>query len=299
MLIHDVRPAPLVADLYELSMAVSYLRRGMCEPATFSLFVRELPPERGFLVAAGLVDALGLLTGFRIDDSTLDFATETLGLASTDRHALAGLRFTGEVWAVPEGRIVTAGEPLLEVTAPIAEAQLVETALLNLLTFQTAVASKAARCRLAAPGAQLVDFALRRTQGVDAGIHVARCTAIGGFDATSNIAAAHRYGLRASGTMAHSYVQAFSSEDAAFRAFAADFPHRCTLLVDTYDTPAGVEAAARVMNECSLPPRTGIRLDSGDLGELARQARGILDAAGRSQAEIFASGGLDEHRVAD
>ena len=291
-------PHRLVTDLYELSMAVGYLRRGMVGPATFSLFVRRLPPDRGFVVAAGLADALDHLADFRIGPADLDLAARALDLTRADRAALAALRFTGDVWAVPEGRIVTAGEPLLEVTAPIAEGQLVETAMLNLLTFPSAVASKAARCRIAAPHAQLVDFALRRAHGIDAGMAVARCSAIAGFDATSNVAAARACGLVPAGTMAHSYVQAFETEEAAFRAFAAAFPDRCTLLVDTYDTVRGVETAARVMNELDLPPATGIRLDSGDLAELAVRARALLDAAGRPRARIFASGGLDEYRLA-
>lgn len=295
----DVEAQPFVADLYELSMAAGYLRRGMTGPATFSLFVRALPADRGFLVAAGLADALELLAGLHVPPADLDFAAAQLGLADRDRRALAALRFTGEVWAVPEGTVVTAGEPLLEVTAPIAEAQLAETALLNLLTFQTAIASKAARCRLAAPAAVLVDFALRRTQGFDAGMAVTRCSAIAGFDATSNVAGARRHGLLATGTMAHSYVQAFDTETDAFRCFATDFPTRCTLLVDTFDTVRGVELAAQIMTELQLPATTGVRLDSGDLGELAVAARAVLDAAGRPQARIFASGGLDEYLIAD
>jgi nicotinate phosphoribosyltransferase len=295
---NELAARPLVADLYELSMAVGYLRRGMTGPATFSLFVRELPPDRGFLVAAGLADAVEELAGFRLPVADIEFAAGQLGLTDWDCAALAGLRFGGDVWAVPEGTLVTAGEPLLEVTASIAEAQLVETALLNLLTFQTAIASKAARCRLAAPGAALVDFALRRTQGFDAGMAVTRCSAIAGFDATSNVAGARRHGLVATGTMAHSYVQAFETEAGAFRSFATDFPTHCTLLVDTFDTVRGVEIAAQIMNELRLPPTTGVRLDSGELGELAVAARAVLDAAGRPQARIVASGGLDEYLIA-
>jgi len=290
---------PLVADLYELSMAVSYLRRHMSGPATFSLFIRDLPRHRGFLVCAGLADALDVLSTFRLAPEHVRFVGDTLGLEPAQRAHLADLRFTGDVWAIPEGRIVTADEPLLEVTAPIAEAQIVETAMLNLLTFQTGVATKAARCRLAAPDAQLVDFSLRRTQGVDAGVRVARCAAIAGFDATSNVDAARMFGLLPSGTMAHSYVESFETEEAAFRAFASDLPDRCIFLVDTYDTIRGVVTAARVMNEFNLPPRSGIRLDSGDLGALAVQARAVLDAAGRPKARIFASGGLDEYRLAE
>lgn len=287
----------LATDLYELTMAVSYLRRGMDGAATFSLFVRQLPPQRGFLVCAGLADALDHLSSLHFENDEVADVASLLGLQPSDRRHLAGLHFTGDVWAVPEGTIVTAGEPLLEVTAPIAEAQLVETALLNFLTFQTVVASKAARCRLAAPHAQLVDFALRRTQSLEAGRQVARATSIGGFDATSNVAAAREFGLVASGTMAHSYVEAFASEREAFLAFAADFPDRTTLLVDTYDTFEGVRTAIDVIRRENLGERAGIRLDSGDLGQLAVQARAALDAAGLYRVRIIASGSLDEYAV--
>src|SRR5213080_3363102 len=193
----------LWTDLYELNMAASYLRRGMSEPATFSLFVRKLPRTRGFLVAAGLEACLEYLEGFRFEQEDLAYLEATLGFDREAVDAFRELRFSGDVWAVPEGRIVFAEEPLLEVTAPIAEAQLAETFLLNQVTFQTAVATKAARCRLAAGDAALVDFAFRRTHGVEAAMAVARATAVVGFAATSNVAAAERFGLRASGTMAH------------------------------------------------------------------------------------------------
>jgi nicotinate phosphoribosyltransferase len=289
----------LVTDLYELNMAASYLRRQMTGPATFSLFVRDLPPNRGFLVASGLEDCLDFLEGFGFDPDELAWLANTLGFDKATVEAFGRLRFTGDVWAVPEGRLVFAGEPLLQVTAPIAEAQLVETALLNLVTFQTAVASKAARCRLAAGGADLMDFAFRRTQGLDAAMDVARCSALVGFAATSNTEAARRFGLRAAGTMAHSYVEAFADELAAFRAYAEDFPDRTTFLVDTYDTLGGVRAAIRVIRELGLSGPLGVRLDSGDLGALAAQVRRLLDAAGLPQVRIVASGGLDEYAIAE
>ena len=213
-------------------------------------------------------------------------------------RAFAGLRFTGEVRAVPEGRVVFAGEPLLEVTAPLAEAQLTETVLLNHVTFQTAVATKAARCVLAARGAQLVDFAFRRTQGIDASMAVARASAIAGFTATGNVAAARRYGLAATGTMAHSFIEAFDDEQAAFAAFAADFPAMTAFLVDTYDTGRGVRNAIEVTRRLRLPGPVGVRLDSGDLAALARMARAMLDEAGLADARIFASGSLDEYAIA-
>jgi len=288
----------LLTDLYELRMAASFRRRGMDAPATFSLFVRELPPERGFLVACGLDACLDHLEGLAVDDDDLDALT-ALGLDDLTVEALAGLRFTGDVWAVPEGRVVFAGEPLLEVTAPIAEAQLVETYLLNQVTFATAIASKAARLRLAAADAGLVDFAFRRTHGSEAAMTVARASAIAGFDATSNVEAARRFGLRATGTMAHSYVEAFPSEEDAFRAFAEDNPTNTVLLVDTYDTRTGVRRAIDVIVDLGLSAHAGIRIDSGDLDALARDARRMLDDAGLTETQIFASGGLDEYAIAD
>lgn len=296
---HDEMATALVTDLYQLTMAASYLQRGMTAPATFSLFVRNLPPTRGFLVAAGLEDCLEFLEEFHFDPSDLDYLA-TLGLPREVLRAFASLRFTGDVWAVPEGRVVLANEPLLEVTAPLPEAQLVETLLLNKVTFQTAVASKAARCVLAAQGRlELVDFGLRRTQGVDAGMAAARSSAMVGFAATSNVEAARRYGLLASGTMAHSYVEAFPDEIDAFRAFAADFPDRATFLVDTYDTLTGVRRAITVIKESGLESRAAVRLDSGDLSTLAFGTRQLLDEAGLKQVRIVVSGNLDEHRVAD
>jgi nicotinate phosphoribosyltransferase len=284
----------LATDLYELNMAASYLRRGMTDRATFSLFVRRLPPNRGFLVAAGLEPCLAFLQDFHFADDELTYVRDELGFSERDVEAFASLRFTGDVWAVPEGRVVYAGEPLLEITAPLPEGQVVETFLLNQITFHTMLASKAARCVIAADGRDVVDFAFRRTQGADAADAVARDSAIAGFAATSNVAAARRYGLRAAGTMAHSYVEAFPTEADAFRAFASDFPTRTTFLVDTYDTLQGVRTAIQVIGELGLRDALGIRLDSGDLAALSRQARELLDAAGLSAVRIFASGGLDE-----
>jgi nicotinate phosphoribosyltransferase len=279
-------------------MAASFRRRGMHAPATFSLFVRALPPERGFLVAAGLDSALEYLEGLAVDDEDLD-ALIGLGLDDLTIEALAGLRFTGNVWAVPEGRVVFAGEPLLEVTAPIAEGQLVETYLLNQLTFATTIASKAARCRLAAAGRGLVDFAFRRSHGGEAAMTVARASAVVGFGATSNVEAARRFGLRPAGTMAHSYVEAFESEDAAFLAFAEDNPQSAVLLVDTYDTVTGVQKAIDVITRLGLGQTAGLRIDSGDLATVSAEARRMLDDVGLHQVQIFASGSLDEHAIAD
>lgn len=289
----------LTTDLYELNMASSYLRRGMTGPATFSLFVRDLPSEWSFLIACGLEGCLEALEDFAFTDQDLEYLGAELGYPKDTLDAFARLRFTGSVRAIPEGRVIFAQEPLLEVTAPLPEAQLLETYLLNQLTYQTAVASKAARCRLVAGDAALVDFSLRRVHGSEAGIGVARAMAVAGFVATSNVDAARRLGLRAAGTMAHSYVEAFPSELRAFRAFAEDFPDRVVLLVDTYDTAQGVRKAIEVAIELAAGGRriAGIRLDSGDMAQLAKDARAELDSAGLSDVEIFASGGIDEHAI--
>jgi nicotinate phosphoribosyltransferase len=286
----------LITDLYELNMAASFLRRGMVGPATFSLFVRRLPPSRGFLVAAGLEDCLKYLKSFAFDPEDLAWLG-TAGFPADVVDMFAAMHFSGDVLAVPEGRVVFADEPLLEVTAPIAEAQLVETYLLNQITYQTALATKATRCRLAAGDIELVDFALRRTHGVEAGMAVARVSAIAGFGATSNVEAARRFGLEAAGTMAHSYIEAFETEAGAFEAFAEDLPERTTFLVDTYDTRAGVEAAIGVIRQRGLSGPPGVRLDSGDLPRLARETREQLDGAGLPDVRIFVSGGLDEYEL--
>jgi nicotinate phosphoribosyltransferase len=298
MLITAPMGRALLTDLYELNMAASYLRRGMTAPATFSLFVRSLPAGWGFLVACGLQDCLRFLRDLRFTEEDLEYCRE-LGYPEGTIRSFADLRFSGQVRAIPEGRVLFPDEPLLEVTAPLPEAQLVETYLLNQVTYQTAVASKAARCRLAAPDATLVDFSFRRVHGTEASVGVARATAIAGFAATSNVDAARRLGLRVTGTMAHSYVEAFPTELEAFRAFAEDFPDRVVLLVDTYDTPRGVQHAIEVGGELRARGGTlaGIRLDSGDLGQLAKEARRALDEAGLEDVQILASGGLDEHEI--
>jgi nicotinate phosphoribosyltransferase len=287
----------LLTDLYELNMAASYWRRGMSDTATFSLFVRRLPDTRGFLVAAGVESCLDFLEQVRFDEDDLHFLRETLSFTPRDLEAFRRFSFSGEVWAIPEGRIALGGEPLVEVTAPLPEAQLIETFLLNQVTFETTIASKAARCVMAAGGRDVVDFAFRRTQGIEAGLDVARLSAMVGFVATSNVEAARRYGLVAAGTMAHSYIEAFPNEIDAFRAFAQDFPGRATFLVDTYDTIGGVRRAIAIIKELGLSDQIGIRLDSGDLGDLARRSRHLLDLAGLPNVRIFASGGLDEFQI--
>ena len=286
----------LRTDLYELNMAASYLRRGMEQEASFSLYVRDLPKERGFLVAAGLEDCLRFLESFSFEEDELDHLRK-IGFDDRAIEDLRALRFHGEVWAVPEGRIVHAKEPLLEVTAPIAVAQLVETVLLNQITLHTTLASKAARYVLAADGRTIVDFSFRRTHGVEAARAAARSSAIVGFQATSNVEAAREFGLEVAGTMAHSFVMAFDDEEEAFRTFAEDHPNKTTFLVDTYDTLEGVRHAIEAIRELDPPGTVGIRLDSGNVDQLSREARRLLDHAGLRGAQIFASGGLDEFEV--
>src|SRR5258706_641699 len=231
----------LLTDLYELNMAAGYLRRGMNGEATFSLFVRRLPPERDFVVAAGMENCLDYLETLRFDEEELAYMGDVLKFQPRDLESFRKFRFSGDVWAVPEGRVVFAGEPLVEVTAPLPEAQLIETFLLNRVTFETTIASKAARCVIAAHGRDVIDFAFRRTQGIEAGLDVARLSAIVGFWGTSNVEAARRYALTPSGPMAHSFIEAFESEVQAFPAFAHDFPNPTTFLVDTYETPPGIQ----------------------------------------------------------
>jgi nicotinate phosphoribosyltransferase len=290
----------LLTDLYELNMAASYIRRGMTGPATFSLFIRNLPPGWRFFVACGLRRCLEFLERLEFTGEDLEYLAREHGYPDDTLQAFSDLRFTGDVWAIPEGRFMLPEEPLLEVTAPLPEAQLVETFLLNQITYMTAVASKAARCRLAAPEAAMVDFSFRRVHGGEASVGVAWATAVAGFVATSNVEAARRLGLRATGTMAHSYVEAFASEIDAFRAFARDFPDTVILLVDTYDTHRGIANAIEVGRELEARSKklVGIRLDSGDLAAQSKEARALLDQAGMEEVRIVASGGLDEHSIA-
>ncbi|HEU5448432.1 MAG TPA: nicotinate phosphoribosyltransferase [Acidimicrobiia bacterium] len=297
---------PLLTDLYEFTMAAALLAEGRAEaPATFSLFVRNLPPSRGFLVTAGLHETVRFLREWRFDDDAVARLSRTAPFDRAFLDWLREVRFSGRVRAVPEGRIVFANEPLIEVDAPFGAAQLLETVILNLFTFPTAVTTKAARCREAAQGRRLVDFALRRSHGADAGMAVARAAAITGFASTSNVAGADRYGLPASGTMAHSFVTAVAGGAAAgeldaFRSFAAHYRGDPVLLVDTWDTAGGIEHAIVVAKELEGAGRrlAGIRLDSGDVVALARLARERLDAAGLPDVAVFASGGLDEYEIA-
>ena len=289
----------LFTDMYELTMAQAYFNQGMFAPATFSLFIREYPSHRGYLVFAGLEDVLDYLADFNFSSASLDYLLAQ-GIFSEDfLEYLGGFRFTGSVRAMAEGRLFFADEPVLEVTAPIIEAQLAETFIINQLNLQTLLATKAARCVWAARGRGLSDFASRRTQGVDAALKMARCSYMVGFESTSNVLAAKRYGIPPAGTMAHSFISSFRSESDAFHSYARSFPTRTVLLLDTYDTIAGAHKAVAVARllEADGQRLLAVRLDSGDFMSLSREVRIILDEAGFHDVKILASGGLDEYEV--
>jgi nicotinate phosphoribosyltransferase len=292
------QPSPILfTDLYELTMLQAYLEEGQHDEAVFSLFVRRLPDRRNFLLACGLDTVLHFLETARFDQASLDYLA-TIGLFSEKfLRALESFRFTGDVYAMPEGTPVFGNEPILEIVAPMPQAQLVETFLLNQVTLQTTLASKAARVIAAARGHQVVDFGLRRMQGLDAGLKSARVFYIAGLAGTSNLAAGQVYGIPVYGTMAHSYIQSHEDEYRAFRDFARLYPDT-VLLVDTYDTLGGVRHVVQLARELGDAFKVrAIRLDSGDLAALARAARHILDEAGLQRVQIFASGGLDEDRI--
>lgn len=287
----------LFADLYELTMGQAYAAEGMDEPAVFELFFRTMPPRRNFLVAAGIEDVLEFLEHLRFTEEDLEYLRGLGRFSASFLDRLRELRFTGEVWAVPEGTVVFPHEPLVQVRAPLLEAQLVETYVLNQVHFQTVLASKAVRVVLAARGRSVVDFGSRRAHGIDAALKMARACYVAGAAGTSNLLAGQRYGVPVFGTMAHSYIQAHASELAAFEAFVDQFPET-TLLVDTYDTLGGVQHVIELARKLQDRFRVrAVRLDSGDLGALACAARRMLDEAGLKQVGIFASSGLDEDEI--
>jgi len=292
------RNAALLTDLYQLTMLQAYWREGLEGRAAFSLFFRRLSSSRNYLIACGLDEVLHYLEELRFTEESLDYLRGLGCFGGAFLDWLAGLRFTGDVHAMPEGTPVFPHEPLLEVEAPIGQAQLVESFLINQVHLQTVLASKAARVVAAARGRKVVDFAMRRMHGTDAALKGARAFYIGGVDATSNVLAGKLYGIPVSGTMAHSYVQAHQEELDGFREFLRLYPDTI-LLVDTYDSLEGVRKVVQLARELGADfAARGIRLDSGDLGALARQAREILDAAGLDGVEIFASGLLDEYGIA-
>ena len=290
-------PTALFADLYELTMMQAYLSEGLTGEAVFSLFVRRLPGVRNYLIACGLDTLLDVLAAARFSPDDISYLASLNLFAPDFLDWLRRFRFTGDVYAVPEGTIVFANEPIVEIVAPLPQAQLFETIVMNQIHLQTLLASKAARMVTAARGRRVVDFGARRMHGTDAAIKAARAFHIAGVAATSNLAAGRRYAIPVAGTMGHSYVQAHETEAEAFRAFARIYPDT-VLLIDTYDTVAAakrvVELAARHRDEFRI---SAVRLDSGDLGVLSRAVRGLLDAAGLRQVRIMASGGLDETMI--
>jgi len=286
----------LLTDLYQLTMLQTYVEQGMEEPAVFEFFVRKLPPNRGFLLAAGLEQALEYLETLRFLEWELDWLKTGGRFPASFTDYLARLRFTGDVHAMPEGTVFFPNEPVLRVIAPLPQAQLVETRLINLLHFQTVIASKAARLVLLAQGKPLIDFGMRRAHGAEAGTLAARASYMAGFSGTATVLAGAQFGVPVYGTMAHSFVQAHTDETDAFERFARSHPGNVVLLLDTYDTEAAAEKVV------ALAPRLkqqgiaikGVRLDSGDLADHARRVRRILDGGGLQHVTIVASGNIDE-----
>ena len=295
----SVHHLALFTDLYELTMLQAYVEEGMKEQATFSLFARRLPERRNYLLACGLDDVLTYLETVRFDAESLAYLASLGRFKDSFLAWLRDFRFTGDVHAVPEGTPVFANEPILEITAPIAEAQLAETLVVNQIHLQTTLASKAARVVTAARGRAVVDFGARRMHGMDAAVKAARAFYIAGVAATSNVLAGKMYGLPVAGTMAHSFVQACEGEMDAFRSFVRLYPET-VLLVDTYDTLEGVSRVCELARELGDGFKVkAVRLDSGDLADLAVQTRKMLDEAGLQRVEIFASSGLDEDVIDD
>ena len=285
----------LLTDLYELTMAAGYIQNRFEARATFELFVRNLPPRRNYLVAAGLEQALEFLEKMRFSGEDVAYlrAQPFFRNVHSDFFAyLSRFQFTGDVWALPEGTIFFPGEPLLRVTAPIAEAQLVETGLLSILHFQTLIASKASRVTTAAAGRPVVEFGSRRAHGMEAGVLAARAAFVGGCEGSSNTYAGRRFGIPVYGTQAHSWIMAHEDEAEAFRDFLKIFPEESTLLVDTYDVHAAIEKIIALGRKPS-----GVRLDSGDVLSDSLWARKRLDQAGWNDVKVFASGELDEERI--
>jgi nicotinate phosphoribosyltransferase len=287
-----------LTDFYELTMCAGYFENQTLEPANFDLFIRRLPPNRSYFVFAGLEQILLFLKSMRFNEQQIAYLRK-LGFKEDFLEYLRNFKFTGEVWAVPEGTIVFPSEPLVRVTAPIIEAQIVETFLLNTVNLETMIATKASRVVTAARRRSVIEFGLRRTQGTDAGMKAARCSYLAGCGGTSNVLAGMRYGIPLFGTMAHSYVMFFDREIDAFRAFAKAFPENSTFLIDTYDDLKGAENAAKVAKELEREDHrlSGVRLDSGNLVHLSKKVRSILDDNGLEYVKIFASGDLDEYKI--
>jgi nicotinate phosphoribosyltransferase len=292
---------PLLTDLYEITMTAGYWAHNLNDRATFSVFVRNPDHNRNYFVAAGLATLLKELEAYRFHQEDIRYFQQLKLFDANFLDALRRMRFTGDVHALPEGTLFFPDEPILEISAPLIEAQLIETLVLNTLGIATLIATKAARCTHAAAGRSMVDFALRRTHGSEAGDQVARSTYIAGFSATSNVRAGQRFGIPVAGTMAHAFVTAFASELDAFRAYAATFPHNTIFLIDTYDTLAGARNAATVALEMQARDQRalGVRLDSGDMVALSRGVRHILDEAGLTEMKIYASSSFDEFKITE
>ena len=289
----------LFTDYYELTMCASYFDNKNFEPATFDLFIRRLPENRSYFLFAGLEEALQYLQNVRFTNEHLNYLKKQ-GFQKEFLDYLHGFKFTGEVWAVPEGTVAFPNETLIRVTAPIIEAQLVETFLLNTINLQTMIATKASRVVHVAAGKSVIEFGLRREPGIDAGMKVARSSYIAGCQGTSNVLAGMTYGIPVFGTMAHSFIMSYPKEINAFRAFAKTFPDKSTLLIDTYDDIAGAEKAVVIAKELEIRgyKLDGVRLDSGDLSETSKKVRRILDGQGLEYVKIFVSGDLDEFKIA-
>jgi nicotinate phosphoribosyltransferase len=289
----------LLTDLYQLTMLQAYFEQGMEQTAVFEFFVRKLPPQRGFLMAAGLEQALAFLEQLQFTADELQWLRDSGHFSDEFCDYLQTLRFTGDVHAMPEGTVFFANEPILRITAPLPQAQLVESRLINLLHFQSLIASKAARCVLVAPDKLLVDFGLRRAHGAEAGLFAARASYLAGFAGSATVQAGQYFDIPVFGTMAHSFIQAHDNEALAFEHFARAQPDNVTLLIDTYDTEAGarkvVELAPRLRQDGIRIK--AVRLDSGDLAQHAHQVRLILDEGGLDEVGIFSSGSIDEYAL--
>ena len=290
--------SPLLTDLYQLTMLQAYCDEGMEDTAVFEFFVRDLPPQRNFLLAAGLEQVLQFLEDLQFTPEELDWVDGCGRFSPNFTDFLAKLRFTGDVHAMPEGTAFFPHQPILRVTAPISQAQLVESRLINLLHLQTLIASKAARSVLAAPGKLLVDFGLRRAHGAEAGLLAARAAYLAGYAGTATVLAGAQFGIPLYGTMAHSYIQAHADEATAFERFARSHPANVILLIDTYDTEAAAEKVVQLAPQLAPIRIKAVRLDSGVLEDHAHKVRAILDRGGLGETGIFCSGNLDEYEIA-
>lgn len=291
--------SPLLTDLYQLTMMQAYYDKGMHEEAVFEFFFRDFPDSRRFLIACGLQQALEYLENIRFNDEEIDYLRQDGRFHDTFLNQLRDFTFTGDIHAMAEGTIFFPHEPILRVTAPLPQAQLVETRLINILQFQTMIASKAARMTRLLPDKILVDYGLRRSHGAEAGVMAARGAYCGGFAGTATVLAGKLFDIPTYGTMAHSFIQAHDSEDEAFYDFATSHPENCVLLLDTYDTERAVRKVvklSRKLQQQGIAIR-GVRLDSGDMVQLSKKVRTVLDENGLQDILIFASGDMDEYSL--